>query len=204
MKEFWNERFGRQEYIYGKEPNAYFKTWIDSQDKVGRILLPAEGEGRNAVYAATLGWDVVAFDQSETGRTKAITLAEELNVSIQYDVSDGASVDYSRESFDAVGLIYAHFPKAIRPEIHHRILNWLKPGGKVVLEGFGQDHLNWKKENPSIGGPDDEELLFSLDAIRNDFDGCEIVELQNEVVSLNEGRFHVGKGAVVRYIGIKK
>jgi hypothetical protein len=204
MKAFWDERFGRKEYIYGKEPNEYFRQWIDGQNRPGKILLPAEGEGRNAVYAAQNGWEVTAFDQSDTGRTKAITLAEHTGVDLQYDVADGLDANYPEEHFDAVGLVYAHFPMKIRSQVHRNIISWLRPGGSVIMEGFNQDHLEWKKENPSVGGPDNPELLFTEDEIKRDFSSCEVIELKNEVVRLNEGRFHVGKGSVIRFIGKKK
>ena len=61
MKEFWNERYSQEAYAYGTEPNAFFKSRID-QLSPGKLLLPAEGEGRNAVYAATKGFEVSAYD----------------------------------------------------------------------------------------------------------------------------------------------
>ena len=75
-EQFWNERYAQKEYVYGKAPNAFFKSVID-QLKPGRLLVPGAGEGRDAVYAATLGWQVDAFDSSETGREKALSLAQE-------------------------------------------------------------------------------------------------------------------------------
>jgi hypothetical protein len=70
----WNERYGADEYVYGKEPNGFLKEFIDNHPP-GKILLPAEGEGRNAVYAASKGWEVTAFDFSEEGKKKALKLA---------------------------------------------------------------------------------------------------------------------------------
>ena len=74
--DFWNERFGKEEFIYGTEPNQFFKEQLQNLE-IGTLLLPAEGEGRNAVYAATQGWEVSAFDISEQGRVKAIFLAKQ-------------------------------------------------------------------------------------------------------------------------------
>jgi hypothetical protein len=75
MKEQWNERYSASEYIYGTGPNTWLVEKLAGLQP-GKILFPAEGEGRNAVHAARLGWNVAAFDQSEAGRKKALKLAE--------------------------------------------------------------------------------------------------------------------------------
>ena len=69
MNSFWNERYSTNEYAYGTEPNEFFKSVL-SKLEVGKLLLPGEGEGRNAVYAAKQGWHVTAFDTSIAGKTK--------------------------------------------------------------------------------------------------------------------------------------
>ena len=79
--EFWDMRYGDKDYAYGTEPNVYFKSFIDSNSS-GKMLLPGEGEGRNAVYAAINGWDVYAVDQSQAGMEKAKKLAELNDVTI--------------------------------------------------------------------------------------------------------------------------
>ena len=56
MKEFWDTRYAEIDFAYGKTPNTFFKDSIDKLTP-GKLLLPADGEGRNAVYAATKGWD---------------------------------------------------------------------------------------------------------------------------------------------------
>lgn len=108
MKEFWNTRYAAPEFAYGVEPNLFFKTQIDALP-VGKILLPSEGEGRNAVYAASLGWNVTAFDYSEEGQQKALELAEKHGVTIYYTIAD-ASEFQTDEKFDVVALIFSHFP----------------------------------------------------------------------------------------------
>lgn len=85
METFWNQRYRQEAFAYGKAPNQYFKENIQKLNP-GKILFPAEGEGRNAVYAAQLGWDVYAFDISEEGKTKAKKWARENKVSINYQV----------------------------------------------------------------------------------------------------------------------
>ena len=108
MKQFWNQRYAENEMVYGREPNAYFKSFIDSH-KPGTLLLPAEGEGRNAVYAATKGWKVDAFDFSEVAKEKAINITRDKKVMINYELKNIAEFKATRQ-YDAVGLVYVHLP----------------------------------------------------------------------------------------------
>src|SRR3954471_19317438 len=105
----WNERYRKNEFAYGEAPNNYLKEQLEKLN-VGAILFPAEGEGRNAVYAARLGWKVSAFDISIEGKNKALRLAQANNVIIDYQVGDLQTLNYKPAQFDAIALIYAHFP----------------------------------------------------------------------------------------------
>lgn len=196
MKEFWDERYGKAEFAYGTAPNDFFKEWIDTQ-KPGTILFPCEGEGRNAIYAATKGWKVRAFDYSKKGKEKAEILANALKVSINYEISDALYFE-SENKFDAIVFIFAHFPENIRQIIHRRIAILLKPGGTILLEAFNERQI----ENES-GGPKTLDLLYSLKKLKDDFSEMEIQLLENKETQLYEGRFHDGKADVVRLIAKK-
>src|SRR5882672_261786 len=111
--ERWNDRYSKKDFAYGVQPNNYLKEQLEKLD-VGKILFPAEGEGRNAVFAARLGWTVSAFDISVEGKSKAIRLAETNKVTIDYQVGELQTLEYHREQFDAIALIYAHFPADIK------------------------------------------------------------------------------------------
>jgi cyclopropane fatty-acyl-phospholipid synthase-like methyltransferase len=203
MKTFWDERYQQENYVYGTEPNLFFKECI-SQLPAGKLLLPAEGEGRNAVFAAQHGWSVTAFDQSEAGKTKAMLLAAEKGVVITYDVLDIANMDYPSEKFDAAALIYVHFPDHVRQEYHRKIADKIKPGGSLILEAFCKNNLPYRTANPSVGGPDQLSMLFDLEALKQDFPGF-LWEIAHETeIYLNEGNYHKGKAMVVRLFGIKK
>ncbi len=199
----WNTKFGQTEYAYGTKPNKYLKKTLKGL-KPGSILFGAEGEGRNAVYAAQLGWDVSAFDISEAGQQKALKLANEKEVSIDYKIGELGNLGYQPEQFDAIALIYAHFPPNIRGGYHKLLHKYLKKGGIIIFEGFSKDHLGYKKKNPSVGGPGNLDLLFSLEELKTDFKDYEILELKKRTVELNEGNGHVGKGSVIRFLGKKK
>lgn len=202
MKDFWNERYGLAEYVYGEGPNAFFKEQI-SPLPAGKLLMPADGEGRNGVYAATLGWDVTSFDLSEEGQKKALALAEKNHVHIKYDVGPLIEMEFEEDTFDCIGLFYAHFSPEVRTDYHHRLAGYLKKGGYVILEAFSKNHEAFQKINPTAGGPKVPNILFAVEQIASDFKALEIIELKEEVVELNEGRFHQGPASVIRFVGRK-
>ncbi len=204
MKEMWNERYGAESYAYGTEPNTFFAETLANYKLAGNLLLPAEGEGRNAVFAAKKGLSVTAFDISEAGKTKALALASANNVSITYEVGDFLKMDFTTSSFDSGALIYAHFPPSLLSIYHQRIVELLKPNGILILEGFSTNNLPYREANPKIGGPDKIEMLFSVEKIKNEFPNLEILQLEEVEVELNEGLYHQGKGKVIRFVGRKK
>lgn len=201
--ERWNDRYSKEEFAYGEAPNNYLKEQIEKLS-AGKILFPAEGEGRNAVFAARLGWTVSAFDISDEGKNKAIRFAEANNVTIDYQVSELESLNYQSEQFDAIALIYAHFPAAIKSAIHKTLDQYLRKGGIIIFEAFSKKHLEYLAKNDKVGGPKDIESLFSIEEIQSDFSNYEIIELEEKEIELNEGIFHNGTGSVIRFVGRKK
>ncbi|MFH7004932.1 class I SAM-dependent methyltransferase [Flavobacterium bizetiae] len=199
----WNDRYSSEEFAYGTAPNNYLKEQLEKL-KTGSILFPAEGEGRNAVFAAQLGWKVSAFDISAEGKNKAIKLAEANGVAIDYLVGELETLNYQEEQFDAIALIYAHFPAAIKSSIHKTLETYLRKGGIIIFEAFSKKHLEYLAINDKVGGPKDIESLFSIEEIQSDFPDYEIIELEEKEIELNEGLFHNGKGSVIRFVGKKK
>lgn len=200
---FWDQRYSQPDFAYGTMPNEYLKSKLLSLSP-GRILLPAEGEGRNAVFAAKLGWDVFAFDISVEGKKKAEKLALTNGVMIDYQVLDLESVDYPVNYFDAIAFTYTHFPESKRRLYHQKLSAYLKKGGVLILECFSKNHVNFQKDNPHAGGPKDESMLFDLEEIKEDFKGFEFIEAYETETELTEGLYHVGKASVVRVFARKK
>jgi len=199
----WDDRYKSEEFAYGEEPNNYLKEELEKLN-LGTILFPAEGEGRNAIFAAKLGWKVSAFDISEEGRNKALRLAENNNVSLDYQVGELETLDFQEEQFDAIALIYAHFPAEIKSEIHQQLDKLLSKNGIIIFEAFSKKHLEYVTKNEKVGGPKDIESLFSIEEIKADFPNYEIIELEEKEIELSEGLFHNGTGSVIRFIGRKK
>lgn len=194
---FWDERYSTEEFIYGKEPNEFFKECLEKL-KPGKLFLPGEGEGRNAVFAAKLGWQVEAVDQSIIARSKALNLADENNVKINYSVCEINNYEFKVNYYDAVAIIFFHLTFDIRTGIHKKIVNSLKDGGIIILEMFNKDQLG-----RDSGGPQDYNMLYSTDDIERDFSSLRTLLLENKVITLNEGAKHSGEASVIRYVGIK-
>jgi len=199
----WNDRYAKDEFAYGEQPNNYLKEQLEKLD-VGTILFPAEGEGRNAVFAARLGWTVSAFDISAEGKNKASRLAATNNVTIDYQVGELQTLDYKPDQFDAIALIYAHFPADIKSLYHKTLDKYLRKNGVIIFEAFSKSHLDYISKNEKVGGPTDLAMLFSMDELRSDFANYEIIELEEKEIDLSEGLFHNGKGSVIRFVGRKK
>lgn len=196
MKAFWDERYKDQEYAYGTQPNEFFKYQLGQQNP-GTLLLPCEGEGRNAVYAAKLGWDVTAIDYSEEGKNKALALAEKEGVSIRYLVGDIQEVELDCQ-FDVVACIFCHFPPMFRQIINHRLVSYLREGGMLITEVFSKEQLQL-----SSGGPQTEEMLYSEQMLREDFSGLREFHTRQLHRLLSEGKYHQGKASVLQGIGTK-
>ncbi len=198
MREMWNQRYSGDEYTYGEEPNLFFRTFIDSNEP-GSILLPGEGEGRNAVYAAKKGWDVFAFDFSENAAKKARLLADKHRVNLIYKNIDFENFEPLENQFDIIALIYVHLPTKQRPEFFRNLISSLKPGGKIVMEVFSKTQLL-----NDTGGPKTEDLLYDFDQLRQSFKSMEFEKLVEQIVELREGKFHGGKADIIRMIAIKR
>lgn len=199
---FWDQRYSMAEYAYGELPNSYIQKQLPAF-RPGTILFPAEGEGRNAVFAARLGWQVFAFDISRAARQKALQLAEKQRVSISYQVGNLDELDYEKEHFDAIALVFAHFPADLKRSYHQKFSAFLKRGGIIILEAFSKRNLDYVAVNEKVGGPRDVELLFSTEEIQDYFADFEIIELKETETHLREGLYHNGLASVIRFIGRK-
>lgn len=195
MKQMWDERYGRDEYAYGEEPNAFFKACLDGLTAPGRLLLPGEGEGRNAVYAARQGWRVYAFDFSVEGREKALRLADRYGVELDYEIADYETADIEPGVYDAVALIFTHMHESIRRKVHRELAAALRPGGHLFLEAYSPEQLRY-----GTGGPPNAELLYAPADLREDFSDLDIVQLEQVEAEIHEGQYHTGLGSVVRLV----
>jgi SAM-dependent methyltransferase len=196
--DFWNERYASKEYVYGENPNHFLKEQLEKITVPGKLLLPGEGEGRNAVYAAKLGWQVDAYDQSTAGQLKAIRLADKNDVIINYYTTDLHEFTPAKNNYDAIAIIYVHLSIDYREVFNKKIIEALKPGGKIILELFSKEQLG-----KTSGGPQDLAMLYSLDEIKKDFGSLKAIILKAETINIDEGEKHSGEASVIRFVGEK-
>lgn len=193
---FWNARYGAEPTVYGEGPNVFFAQQL-AQLTPGRILLPGDGEGRNAVHAAVQGWAARSFDASPVGVEKAKAMAAKRGVTIEAEVGD-CHHWAPDERFEAIGLCYLHLPPALRAGFHPRVADWLKPGGTLIVEGFGPGQLAF-----TSGGPKALDMLFTTAMLEADFAGLDVVLSVTEEVVLDEGPYHQGQAEVTRFVARK-
>lgn len=203
MKDFWNQRYAEAEFAYGETPNHFFKNEIDKIERKGKALFIAEGEGRNAVYAATKGWEVFAYDWSEEGKKKAMQLAEKLQTSLVYEVGEWDDLNFKNEKFDLIVFIFAQLPEMERRKIQKASAHLLQPEGKIILEAYRKEQLEINSKNPAAGGPKNLDFLLSKKELEEDFQSLNIFVLTETTESFEEGKYHRGEGAVVQMIAVR-
>ena len=197
---FWDEQFSAAGYKYGTAPNAFLQAQAGRLPARARILVPGDGEGRNSVWLATLGHEVLALDISTVGLGKARALAAERGVAIETQLADLADWEPEPAGFDAVVLTFVHLPPALRESAHRRLARALRPGGWLILEAFHPSQLG-----RGSGGPKQVDLLYRRDDLRADFDGLidEVLAEERECL-LDEGPGHQGLAQVTRYLGRRR
>lgn len=138
-KSFWDTKYSRREYVYGKVPAKFLAENEGYLKERGRVLDIGMGEGRNAVYLATRGFEVVGIDISSIAVKKSKMLATEFGVSIDGVVGDVSKYDFKKESFDAI-IVFYYVDRSLKK----RILSWLKPGGILIYESYTDHQLKVK------------------------------------------------------------
>lgn len=197
MNNFWDEKFSSTPNLYGEKPNQYLETELKKLPP-GKILLPGEGEGRNALFAAGIDWKVTAIDQSQIAKKHALKKAHVLGLEIDYQTTDIRDFNFVPETYDVVALIYFHLPINIQTLIHQKLTGALKKGGRIIIEGFGKKQLNYNS-----GGPKDIQMLYNTNELKATFQEIIWEEEFDGILELDEGLGHKGPAHVVRLNGKK-
>ena len=193
----WDERFGQEDYVYGKEPNAFLKSSLGYLPETGRVLCLAEGEGRNGVFLAKQGYDVHAIDISTAGKEKAEKLATENGVAIDYVVSDVNDYDFGEEKWDAIISISAHTDPETRGNVYRKVLPALKENGVFFLEAY---HPNQLLQGYGTGGPKEASWMVSLEDLLAFFPVENVLHQAEMERDVREGKFHTGKAFVTQFV----
>jgi SAM-dependent methyltransferase len=197
--EFWNERYSADDLVYGEAPNEFLVSIADRLPRSGHALDIGAGEGRNALFLASHGLDVLAVDQSDVGIQKARHLAEERRLMLRTLVADLREFDAEPKSFDVISSIFCHLPQSLRAAVLRRAADWLKPEGVFVLESYAPDQIK-----RGTGGPKDLSLLAPLEVIVGELDGLTIEYQADLVRNVSEGLFHTGEASVVQVLARKR
>ena len=196
--DFWNERFGSNEYFYGTAPND-FVAEVAPRLPAGPVLCLAEGEGRNAVFLAHRGHAVTAVDLSPIGLAKAQALAAARGVAITTETADLAEFAIGDARWAAIIASWAHLPPPLRRVVMANVVRGLRPGGAFVLEAYTPAQLAF-----GTGGPKDPALLMTIAALRDELAGLDF-EIGHEIErEVQEGRGHGGRSAVVQVLAWKR
>jgi len=193
----WNQRYDSDEFAYGTEPNSFLVR--NARLLIGPVLSLGEGEGRNAVFLASLGLDVLGVDGSDVGLAKAQKLAASRGFAIRTEVADLATYEPPENFYGSVVSISAHLPSKDRKRLHRLVERCLKPGGVMLLEAYTKAQVA-----RNTGGPKDPDMLMARVDLEKEFPNCEPIlsrEIEREVV---EGAFHTGLASVVQFIARKR
>ena len=196
----WNRRFGEAGFLFGTEPNAWLRehagVWTSGQ----RVLCVADGEGRNSVWLARRGLSVQAFDIAEVGVAKARRWAAEQGVQVDYAVADCDSYAWPDGQCDGVAAIFIQFADpAVRSRLFERMVQSLKPGGTLVLQGYTPRQLEYR-----TGGPPIASHLYTEALLREAFAALDIVSLREYDADLAEGSAHSGRSALIGLVARRR
>jgi len=184
----WQTRFSAPEYVFGTEPNAFLKTHAHLLRKGEKALSVADGEGRNGVFLAEQGLDVLSIDFSPAAQEKARSLARQRRVTLRVERADVINWDWPQQAFDVVVAIFIQFaPPTERAKIFAGIKRALKPGGLLLMEGYGPNQLEYK-----TGGPSELNQLYTRELLEEAFGDFSSLDIREHETVIHEGSRHGG------------
>ncbi|NJD35207.1 MAG: class I SAM-dependent methyltransferase [Betaproteobacteria bacterium] len=195
LAEFWNQRYGKEEFAYGTAPNDFLVEYANRIPPHGKARCLADGEGRNGVWLAMQGHAVSSVDIAAEGMAKAQRLAAKQGVALDTQVADLAVFDPGTDAWDGIVSVFMHLPSKLRREVLARCVAALRPGGVVLFEAYAKGQLG-----RGAGGPPDADLLVALADLEQEFPGCRILHAFCGLRDVNEGRHHTGIGEVVQLV----
>ncbi len=193
----WNNRYGGGEYIFGKEPNQYFKSKLDLL-KPSNIFLPGDGEGRNGIYAAENGWNVTSADFSKVAIGRAKEFATLRNVDINFQFINLITEEIPKNKYDVIGVSFLHFNGKNKGIVYRKLSKALRANGYLIIECFSTEQVKI-----NTGGPRKKDSLYTIEELKKYFLGFEFIEAESIKTELHEGKGHQGDAYVVRIFARK-
>jgi cyclopropane fatty-acyl-phospholipid synthase-like methyltransferase len=195
----WDERYAGEQYHFGTEPNAFLVSQHGLLNPGMSCLAVADGEGRNGVWLAQQGMDVLSVDSSHVALEKAKKLAQQRGVTAKFELVDVASWDWGENRFDLVVAIFIQFaPPGMRENMFAHIRRCLKPGGLLLLQGYTPHQPQY-----GTGGPSQVENLYTEALLRKEFADMEILHLREHDDIIREGSGHSGMSALIDLVARK-
>jgi SAM-dependent methyltransferase len=196
----WNQRFAADDYLFGTEPNEWLREWAAVWPAGARVLCVADGEGRNSVWLAERALRVDAFDISERGVEKARRLAAARQVQVNLAVAGCDDFAWPDAAYDGVAAIFVQFADpALRERLFARIVQSLRPGGALVLQGYTPKQLDYR-----TGGPPVLSHLYTAELLLQAFAALDIVELREYEAEIAEGAGHRGRSALIGLVARRR
>ena len=188
----WNQRFAEERYLFGEAPNRFLASQA-ADFPPGRALCVADGEGRNGVWLAEQGWQVVSLDFSEVAQRKAADLAARRGVTLELVPADVHGWDYPQGAFDLMANIFSQFSApSDRDRKWVGMARSLRPDGHLILQGYSPGQFRH-----NTGAPTDVAHLYTAGLLRHAFAGFEILHLEEIETVLGEGPGHSGPSSVI-------
>jgi ubiquinone/menaquinone biosynthesis C-methylase UbiE len=196
----WNARFAADGFVFGTEPNAFLASQRGRLAPGMSVLCVADGEGRNSVWLAKQGLEVTAFDFSPVGLAKAMKLAQQNGVEVDYCQADVNEWHWDAVRYDVVVAIFVQFtPPVQRSRMFEGMIRALKPGGFLILQGYRPEQLGY-----ATGGPKRVENLYTEPLLRESFAALEILHLASHDDVVDEGAGHKGMSALIDLVAQRR
>ena len=193
----WDDRYAKDGWAFGTEPNDFLRQEAH-RIPPGRVLCLGEGEGRNAVFLAEEGYEVVGVDRSQVGLDKAQAFAQEREVFVETVVSSVEDFDLTEGEWQGIISVFFHLPVELRKKVHQAVVKGLAPGGILILEAFTPKQMEY-----DTGGPPHIERLMSLQDLEGEFEDLELLFAQETEREIHEGRMHTGRSSVVQVVACR-
>ena len=199
QSQLWNQRFSTKEYLFGTEPNAFLAS-VEHLLQAGQSAIAvADGEGRNGVWMAKLGLDVLSVDFSDVALEKAQFLAAQNGVKLKTEMADLFAWDWGQERFDVVVAIFIQFAAPDeRTLLFSQMKKCLKPSGHLILQGYRPKQLDYK-----TGGPPQAGNMYTAEMLREHFSDMTILHLREHDDLITEGTAHHGMSALIDMVARK-
>ncbi len=196
----WDERYSIEGYLFGTEPADFLVAHAHLLEVPSRVLVVADGEGRNSVYLAQLGHDVSAMDASPVGVAKARQLAAARDVTVDFQVADIMAWDWRPDAYDAVVAIFIQFLSPEQwPAVFDGMQRTLRPGGRLLLHGYRPEQVAL-----GTGGPPDPAHMYTEEMLRDAFGAMDIERLESYDTVIEEGDGHSGRSALIDLVATKR